>query len=363
MKKNSAGTADPLSLLERWFADHRRDLPWRKNRSLYRVWVAEVMLQQTQAVTVKGYYRSFLKRFPTPARLAAAPLLEVLKVWEGLGYYSRARHLWLAARAVRENHGGRIPTAYGEFKRLPGVGEYTAAAVLSIACGLALAAVDGNVLRVVCRWQGIGTDIRRRSTRDAVRAFLQEIIPSAAPGKFNEALMELGALVCTPKNPACSQCPLRPRCHAHGRGLTAALPVKSRRSPQPLFQVALAVIVRGSRLYIQQRPEKGHLGGLWEFPGGKCLAAEKPEQAVVRECREELGVEVNVSAKLAEVRHAYTHFKIVLHVFACRLRGSGLHPRQPHAWVKCADLPRFPFPAANHKFFPQLKKYMKKNSV
>jgi A/G-specific adenine glycosylase len=363
LRKISGRAVDPAAALLGWFAGHRRDLPWRKNRSLYRVWVAEIMLQQTQAVTVNGYYRRFLKRFPSLARLAAAPLHDVLKVWEGLGYYSRARHFWLAAHLVRKKHGGRIPTAYAEFRKLPGVGEYTAAAVLSIACGRALAAVDGNVLRVVCRWQGIETDIRRRTTRDAVRAFLQEIIPPAAPGEFNEALMELGALVCTPKKPACGQCPLRPCCHAHGSGLTAALPVKSRRLPPPLYQVVLAVIVRGGKIFVQQRPEEGHLGGLWEFPGGKCAAGESPELAVVRECREELGAEVEVLAKLARVSHAYTHFKIVLHVFACRLRGSIPRPLQPHAWVKGGDLEKYPFPAANHKFFTKLLEYLDNKSV
>lgn len=363
MKKDPRPAGDPAALLLGWFAVHRRDLPWRQNRSLYRVWVAEVMLQQTRVETVVPYYRRFLRRFPTLKRLAEAPLQDVLKAWEGLGYYSRAHNLWQAARLVRDNFHGRIPGDYGEFRKLLGVGDYIAAAVLSIGCGLAFPVVDGNVLRVVCRWQGIGTDIRRQSTREVVRAFLQEIIPPAAPGEFNEALMELGALICTPKNPACGQCPLRPRCHAHGRGLTAALPVKSRRAPQPLFQVALAVIVRGGKFFIQQRPEQGHLGGLWEFPGGKCRATEKPEQAVVRECREEIAAEVKVLAKLAEVPHAYTHFKIVLHVFVCRLRSGNPRTGQPHAWVKFAELRKYPFPAANHKFFAQLEEYLDSDLV
>ena len=363
MKRLPGSAFDPAALLLDWFAGRRRDLPWRKNRSLYRVWLAEVMLQQTRVAAAEGYYRRFLKRFPSLASLAAAPLQEVLKVWQGLGYYSRARHFWLACRAVKENRGGRIPTDYAEFRKLPGVGDYTAAAVLSIACGKPLPAVDGNALRVVCRWRGIETDVRRSQTRKAVRAFLQEIIPSAAPGEFNEAMMELGALVCTPKNPVCGECPLQTNCHAYRRGLTAVLPFRSKRPPPPLYQVALAVIVRGRRLYIQQRPEQGHLGGLWEFPGGKCRAGEKPELAVVRECREELAVEVEVLARLARVGHAYCHFHIVLHVFVCRLRGSAPRPRQPHAWIRAADLDKYPFPSANHKFFPRLKEYIDENSA
>jgi A/G-specific adenine glycosylase len=359
LKRDPGSAFDPVPLLLRWFASHRRDLPWRKNRSLYRVWVAEVMLQQTQVNTVLPYYRRFLKRFPTLRRLAAASLQDVLKAWEGLGYYSRARNLWLAAGMVRDEHNGRIPTSYAGFRKLPGVGEYTAAAVLSIACGRVLAAVDGNVLRVICRWQGITADIRQRTTQDAVRTFLQAIIPPEAPGAFNESLMELGALVCTPKNPLCQQCPLQNGCHALRHRQTALLPVKNRQRPAPVYQVALAVIIRGGKVFIQQRPEKGHLGGLWEFPGGKCWVGEKPESALVRECREELGVKVEIVSKLAEVRHAYSHFKVHLHVYACRPLSGRILCSQPHAWIGIGELDKYPFPAANHKFFPQLLEFIK----
>jgi A/G-specific adenine glycosylase len=363
LKRVSSGKFDPAPVLSRWFASHSRDLPWRKNRSLYRVWVSEVMLQQTQVITASGYYKRFLNRFPSLSRLAAASLPEVLKIWEGLGYYARARHLWLAAGVVRDEHNGRIPTSYAGFRKLPGVGEYTAAAVLSIACGQVLAAVDGNVLRVVCRWQGISGDIRLPAIKQSVRFFLETIIPEGAPGMFNEALMELGALVCLPKNPLCRQCPLRHDCFAFGHGKTALLPVKSRKKPVPMHHVALGVILRAGKMFIQQRPETGHLGGLWEFPGGKCRPGEKPELAVIRECREELGVGMNVSVKLAEVHHAYSHFKIILHVFICRLSSGNPVSAQPHAWVKIRDLGKYPFPAANHKFFPLLKKYMQKNEI
>jgi A/G-specific adenine glycosylase len=360
MKKGPACAIDPVLLLARWFAGHRRDLPWRRRRDLYAIWVSEVMLQQTRVDTVLPYYRNFLKRFPTLKRLAAAPLQDVLKAWEGLGYYSRARNLWRAAKLVAENCHGRIPVEYDRFRELPGVGDYIAAAVMSIGRGLVMPVVDGNVLRVVCRWQGIGMDIRLAATRRRVRSFLEDIIPASSPGMFNEALMELGALVCLPRNPLCRQCPLRPGCFALRQDRTGSLPVKGKKKPVPLYRVALAVIVRGGKVFIQQRPEQGHLGGLWEFPGGKCAAGEKPEQAVVREAREELGVEVTVSEKLALVSHAYTHFKIVLHVFVCRLSGRGPRTRRPHAWVRFAGLQDYPFPAANHKFFSKLKEYLTK---
>jgi A/G-specific adenine glycosylase len=363
MSKARRGPATRVPPLLRWFSANARDLPWRRCRGLYAIWVSEVMLQQTQVKTVVPYYRDFLKRFPTSSRLAAAPLQDVLKAWEGLGYYSRARNLWRAARLVQERFAGRVPGGCDGFRGLPGVGEYIAAAVLSIGRGLALPVVDGNVLRVVCRWQGLGGDIRLPATREKVRAFLSGIIPALSPGRFNEAMMELGALVCLPLNPRCRQCPLRPDCFACRRNQTASLPMKSRRGPVPEHRVALAVIVRGGKVFIQQRPESGHLGGLWEFPGGKCRAGESPEAAVGRECREELGAEVRVAAKLAEVRHAYSHFKVHLHVFICRPGRGRIRSPQPHAWVRIDELQRYPFPGANHKFFPKLEEYLDKNSV
>ncbi|MCX6555685.1 MAG: NUDIX domain-containing protein, partial [Candidatus Aminicenantes bacterium] len=251
-----------------------------------------------------------------------------------------------------------IPGEYGEFRALPGVGDYIAAAVLSIGRGQAIPVVDGNVLRVVCRWQGIADDIHSLAAKRKVATFLTGIIPAQKPGRFNEALMELGALVCLPRDPFCRQCPLHPGCFAFRYGRTRSLPVKSKKGPIPEYRVALAVIVRNGTIFIQQRPEEGHLGGLWEFPGGKCRVNEKPETAVKRECREELKLEVEVISKLAEVRHAYSHFKVILHVFICKRLDGRVRTRQPHAWIGIGELDRYPFPAANHKFFPEIRNYL-----
>jgi A/G-specific adenine glycosylase len=349
----------PVDLLLTWFDTNRRDLPWRRTRSVWKIWVAEVMLQQTRTDTVKKYYGRFLGRFPTVRRLAEADLEEVLKLWEGMGYYARARNLWRAASVVMAEHGGRIPKDPAVFDKLPGVGDYIAAAVMSIACGHPLPVVDGNVLRVYGRYAALDDDIGDPATRGKVRARLGRIIPSDRPGDFNQAMMETGALVCLPRNPRCPECPLRTGCRAFRAGRVSSFPVKGRRPASPSYEVAVAVIVRGKRFYVQKRPDAGHLGGLWEFPGGKLSPGETPEQGVVRECREEIGVDLEILGRLARVHHAYTHFRIDLHVFVCRLKTGRIRTKQPHLWIGVDGIDRYPFPAANHRVFPRLRDYMR----
>lgn len=340
-----------------WFQAARRDLPWRRTDDIYAVWVSEVMLQQTRVDTVVSYYHRFLERFPTVDQLASAPLQAVLKIWEGLGYYARARNLHRAAQVVLTEHAGRIPREPELFRRLPGVGDYICAAVMSIAAGHPLPVVDGNVLRVYARVNGLFDDMGTGGTRTAVARELAAIIPAHRPGTFNEAMMELGALVCTPRQPRCDGCPLAADCYAFAHDRVGELPVRRRKPAVPVHEVAVAAIVRDGRLYIQQRPPEGHLGGLWEFPGGKVRAGEEAPAAVVRECREELGVEVSVLAELAKVRHMYSHFGIRLHAYICRLSASPPVPPQPHRWVLPTELSNYPFPAANHKFFGVLKQW------
>lgn len=354
---------DDIQALLQWYCATRRDLPWRRTRNIYRIWVSEVMLQQTQVAAATPYYRRFLARFPTVAALAASPLDDVLKAWEGLGYYGRARNLHAAARQVVTAHGGRVPRTPATFRRLPGVGDYIAAAVLSIAAGEPLPVVDGNVLRVWARWRCLREDVRTARARNRIRRELAAVIPAAAPGDFNQALMELGARVCVPRTPRCAECPLARRCAARRTGEAAALPVRAVRRAAPLRRVVVAVIVRRGRVFIQQRPADGFLGGLWEFPGGKIEPGETPETALARECREEIGVAPAAIAPLAEVRHAYSHFRAHLHVFVCRL-GRGAAPRAAAAgrWVTAAELDDYAFPGANRKFFPQLREWLRSES-
>jgi A/G-specific adenine glycosylase len=332
-------------------------MPWRDDPSPYKVWISEVMLQQTQVVTVIPYFDRFVRAFPTVRRLAEADLQDVLKAWEGLGYYARARNLHRAAKTVLTRHGGAVPGDAGTLRRLPGIGDYTAAAVASISAGAPIPAVDGNILRVFSRFWGSRRDIAKPQTRQWLARRLTPIIAGTDPSLFNQACMELGALVCRPHNPECARCPLQRDCMARARGWQARLPVKSRPAKGPHYDVAAAVIRRrDGRILIAQRPPDHMLGGLWEFPGGKREAGETLEQALRREIEEETSLIVEVGAPVCSVKHAYSHFRITLHAFECRpVRGRArAHEHAALRWVRPSELTAFPFPTADRKILETL---------
>ena len=281
------------------------------------------MLQQTQVETVIPYYRRFVNAFPTIADLAAAPLADVLKLWEGLGYYSRARNLRRAARIVVTQHNGALPSDLSGLLALPGIGPYTAGAIASIAFGRRAAVLDGNITRLFTRLLDLDDDIARSATKTKLWSIAAEWLPSDGAGEYNQALMELGQKVCKPRNPRCGDCPVRAHCRAWARGTVARRPVRTRRAPKPHVDVAAGLIRDGAgRLLIAQRPLDGLLGGLWEFPGGKVEAGESLAQCLRRELREELAIDVAVGSLFARVDHAFTHFKITLHAFDCRYLGA-----------------------------------------
>jgi len=255
-----------LPLLE-WYRENARTLPWRSDPTPYHVLLSEIMLQQTRVAAVLGYYENFLKELPTIQALAACPEDKLLKLWQGLGYYSRARNLQAAARQVVEEHGGEFPTDYASIRALPGVGDYTAGAIASIAFSQPVAAVDGNVLRVVSRVTGDRRDVTRPETRKAVAQALQAVMPLDCPGDFNQALMELGATVCLPNGaPLCDQCPAQTLCAAKREGLTAQLPVKPPKKGRRVEERTVYIILNGGRVALRKRPDKGLLAGLWEYP-------------------------------------------------------------------------------------------------
>ncbi|MFA6134193.1 MAG: A/G-specific adenine glycosylase [Phycisphaerae bacterium] len=343
-----------------WWDKGHRDMPWRQSRDPYAIWVSEIMLQQTQVATVVPYYRRFLRAFPSVDALAAAPPEAVLKAWEGLGYYSRARNLHRAAQQIIERHGGKVPQGVAALRALAGVGRYTAGAIASIAFNRPEPVLDGNVKRVLCRLLAITGDPRKPAVERRLWAIAQSLVPAKRPGDFNQAVMDLGALVCTPMGARCSACPLQRRCLARKLGIVSKLPRKVRRKPLPHYDIAAAVIWRGRKLLIDKRPNAGLLGGLWEFPGGKMHKGEKAAAAAVRESAEELGIVVRPlqAEPLISVEHAYSHFRITLHAVVCRyVRGPARAIGcQEFKWVTLGDLDRYAFPAANHRIIAALRR-------
>ncbi len=329
--------------LLQWFEKEQRPLPWRKDYDPYSVWISEVMLQQTQVTTMLPYFERWMVTLPNLEALASAPEDQVLKLWEGLGYYSRALNLKKAAIILMEQHGGDLPGDHDTLLTLPGIGPYTAAAISSIAFQQDRAVVDGNVIRVLSRLTGDSESTKINSQRFWTLA--QKLLPPGKARDYNQALMELGALICSPKKPQCGSCPLQKKCP----GLTEQIPNLGKRQEKEKIQVSIAVLRRGSEVFIQKRPPTGLMAGLWEFPGGKVEHGESPEEALRRELQEELDVQVDALEHLLTIPHAYTRFQVQLHCFSAEFKGEIPHLKSAveGRWVAIHELGEFAFPAAN----------------
>lgn len=327
-----------------WYTQNARRLPWRGAGDPYAVWVSEMMLQQTRVETVIPYYARWMERFPNLRALAEASEQDVLLLWEGLGYYSRARNFLRAAQKVVRDYNGQIPQSAGELQRLPGIGKYTAGAIASIAFGQDEAALDGNIRRVLARLFDVQQPAKSPQGEKILWDLARQVIPPGRSGDFNQALMDLGTAICTPQEPRCLICPLLKHCQAAALGVQSERPVLEKPAPIPHYIVTAAIIRRGEQLLITHRPTQGLLGGLWEFPGGKQEDGESLPECLVREIREELGVKIEVGEKLGVFRHAYTHFKVTLHAYFCTL--SEGEPRALHAselaWVTAFQLENYP---------------------
>ncbi len=308
--------------LLQWFEANRRDLPWRRTRDPWAIWVSEIMLQQTRVEAVRTTYERFVQRFAAPADFAAASDDELLAAWRGLGYYRRARLLRDGARRVVAEHGGRVPSAPAALAELPGIGPYTLGALASIAFGHAVVAIDGNVERVTARHRGIRAEIRSTPAREHVRASVEGWLDRARPGDFNQALMELGAMICTPSSPRCDRCPIAGDCVAHAAGLTGELPVKAPRRAAVAVQARVAFAARGADVLGARVPAGEPNAGQIELPGaGVLVDTGEPELAAALQRR--FAARVEIHAELARVQHAITHHRIVLHAHAATVRERG----------------------------------------
>lgn len=349
------------SALLSWFEMCRREMPWRQSKDAYSIWLSEIMLQQTRVDQAMPYYQRFKIAFPRLEDLAKADLHDVLMLWEGLGYYSRGRNMHKAAKKVHFELGGSFPSTYDELLTLPGIGPYTAAAISSIAFGEAKAVVDGNVIRVLSRFLGIQDDVRQASTQKQIQSYADTFLDPKRPGDFNQALMELGSLVCSPKKPSCDQCPWSVSCVANKSLEQERYPYKAPKAKTPHYDIVVAVL-RGKddKILISRRKEDAMLGGLWEFPGGKSEEGETLEEALHREIREELGIEMEILRPFEPIRHVYSHFKITLHAYLCTPVSGVPKALQSDQiqWVDVAQLDDYPFPKANRRLTVAVKELL-----
>lgn len=349
-------TEDFQNDLIQWFSKEQRDLPWRKDQDPYKVWVSEIMLQQTKVDTVIPYFNSFIEQFPNIESLANAEEEKVLKAWEGLGYYSRARNLQAAVKEVNVVYGGVVPNNVKDISSLKGVGPYTTGAILSIAYGIPEPAVDGNVMRVLSRILLIREDIAKPKTRKIFEEVIREIISKENPSFFNQGLMELGAIVCTPTSPSCLLCPVREHCRAFHEGEQNELPVKTKKkSTKQVNLIAGVFFDSKGNVLVQQRPESGLLAKLWEFPTvERVVELETPKQQLQRFMLEENGINVEVEDYVCDIQHVFSHLVWNINVYVGKVNGS--FESSTLKAVSREEQELLPFPVSHQNIWKEVQK-------
>lgn len=355
--KNSKVRKNIQKRLLRWFEKNKRDLPWRKTRDPYAIWVSEIMLQQTQVATVIPYYGKFLKSFPSVRHLSKADLSKVLKVWEGLGYYSRARNLHRAARIVMNHFNGKIPDQLKDLLHLPGIGRSTAGAILSFAFHKEAPILDGNAKRVISRLFAVSDNPERGKTEDLLWKISESLIPKGMSNPFNQALMDLGSMLCTPKEPDCNRCPLRHICKGRASGKPERYPSKRIKRTIPHVESVSGVIKKDGKVLLNQRPPSGLLGGLWEFPNWRIEEKQKSRLRLrLRNyIKKEMEMDIEVKEFIGVLHQTYSHFKLTLQVFYCQhLNGKGYGK-----WVPIGNLSLLPMSRIHRRIVQKIDERIK----
>jgi len=342
-----------------WFSENARDLPWRKTYSPYHVWISEIMLQQTQMDRVIDYFSRWMKQFPDIASISRSKEGKILKLWEGLGYYSRARNIIRTADILNRQHNGELPQDFKLLLQLPGIGKYTAGAIMSIAFNKEHAIVDANIERVFARLFNLDKPVKDNKIHSFIWEKAEELLPSGRAREFNQALMELGALVCIPKNPRCKICPVGNFCLSLKKGVVNERPVLTKPSQAIFIEMATGILIIAGRIFIQKRKPKGVWPNLWEFPGGRLEPGETPEMALVREYAEETQLQIGKLEKITTVKHSYTIYRVTLHCYFCSLTDDifnpVLHTAQEYSLINPEDLSKYAFPAGHRKLIDHLK--------
>ena len=343
-----------------WYQTNARALPWRELSDPYLIWISEVMLQQTQVETVIPYFQRWISRFPDIQSVTHASEDDVLKLWEGLGYYSRARNIKKTAEIIHYQLGGVIPIATHELKKLPGIGDYIAGAIASIAFGLNEPALDANGVRVISRLFDFHGLVNKTKSKNILKEYLRGMIPDGKAGDFNQAVMDLGSMVCKSVNPICKQCPIRKECIAFSKSTQTDLPVVNKRLAKPHLEVVAAILRKGDKVLIDKRFAEGLLGGMWEFPGGKIEHGEDHSTALKRELKEELGVSINLEELFGIYKHAYTHFTVTVYTYFAEIVDG--YPKASESdkieWVKICALLDFPMGKVDRNISDDLEKRM-----
>ncbi len=343
--------------LLQWFSEYQRPLPWRETYLPYPVWVSEIMLQQTQVSTALPYFKRWMNTLPDIKAVAEASEETILKLWEGLGYYSRARNIQKTATLICEEHGGKFPSDFEKVLALPGIGRYTAGAITSIAFNQNKPIVDGNVVRVVCRLMDFRDNPKSTIMVQTLWRLAEDWIPKGKARFFNQALMELGALICLPQQPTCLFCPVQTYCQALEAGSVDQIPLKVKRHPLKAITTVLAVIQDEKRFLIRKRPSEGLMGGLWEFPNINLKKNEVMEKALLVGIKQQHNLQITIDQTLPMIKHGYTSFKVQLHCFLC-LAEKGISQTEGSStkWVTLEQLQQFSFPAAHTKLIQVLQK-------